>query len=51
MPQKKGFFRSLKRINDRRRHEQRYSEAILRGDYPLPPQSVKLAVRGGMNML
>lgn len=44
MPQKNGFFRSLKRMNDRRRREQSYCEAILRGEYPLPPQSVKLAV-------
>lgn len=44
MSQKKGFFRSLKRQHDRRRHERRYCEAILRGGYPLPPQSVKLAV-------
>ncbi len=44
MSQKKGFFRSLKRLNDRRRRAQRYCEAILRGEYPLPPQSVKLAV-------
>lgn len=44
MSQKKGFFRSLKRLNDRRRRERRYCEAILRGEYPLPPQSVKLAV-------
>lgn len=44
MSQRKGFFRSLKRENDRRRRERRYCEAILRGGYPLPPQSVKLAV-------
>ncbi|MBI5626930.1 MAG: hypothetical protein HY935_07025 [Nitrosomonadales bacterium] len=44
MPQKKGFFRSLKRLNDRRRRERRYCEAILRGEYSLPPQSVKLSV-------
>jgi len=44
MSQKKGFFRSLKRQNDRRRHEKRYCVSILRGEYPLPPQSVKLAV-------
>lgn len=44
MSQKNGFFRSLKRQNDRRRRERRYCEAILRGEYPLPPQSVKLAV-------
>ena len=44
MSQKKGFFRSLKRQHDRRRRERRYCEAILRGEYPLPPQSVKLAV-------
>jgi hypothetical protein len=44
MSQKKGFFRSLKRENDRRRREHRYSEAILHGEYALPPQSVKLAV-------
>ena len=41
---KKGFFRSLKRWNDRRRRERCYCEAILRGEYPLSPQSVKLAV-------
>jgi len=44
MSQKKGFFRTLKRQNDRRRRERRYCEGILRGAYPLPPQSVKLAV-------
>ncbi|MEQ1525783.1 MAG: hypothetical protein ABL911_03425 [Gallionella sp.] len=44
MSQKNGFFRSLKRQNDRRRRERRYCEAILRGEYHLPPQSVKLAV-------
>jgi len=44
MVQKKGFFRSLKRLNDRRRKEGRFCAAILRGAYPLPPQSVKLAV-------
>jgi len=44
MSQKDGFFRSLKRQNDRRRRERRYCQAILRGEYPLPPQSVKLAV-------
>jgi hypothetical protein len=44
MAKKIGFFRSLKRQNDRRRRERRYCEAILRGEYPLPPQSVKLAV-------
>lgn len=44
MSQKNGFFRSLKRQNDRRRRERRYCEALLRGEYPLPPQSVKLAV-------
>lgn len=44
MSQKTGFFRSLKRMNDRRRREQRYSEAVRRGEYPLPPQSIKLAV-------
>jgi hypothetical protein len=44
MSQKKGFFRSLKRQHDRYRRERRYCEAILRGEYPLPPQSVKLAV-------
>lgn len=44
MSQKNGFFRSLKRQNDRRRRERRYCKAILRGDYHLPPHSVKLAV-------
>jgi hypothetical protein len=44
MQQKNGFFRSMKRLNDRRRRESRYCEAIIRGAYPLPPQSVKLAV-------
>lgn len=44
MSQKNGFFRSIKRLNDRRRRESRYCAAILRGAYPLPPQSVKLAV-------
>lgn len=44
MSQNNGFFRSLKRQNDRRRREQRYCESILRGEYPLPPQSVKLAI-------
>lgn len=44
MSQKKGFFRSLKRQHDRRRRETSYCEAIIRGEYPLPPPSVKLAV-------
>ena len=44
MPNKNGFFRSLKRQNDMRRREKRYFKAILRGEYPVPPQSVKLAV-------
>jgi hypothetical protein len=44
MSEKKGFFRSLKRFNDSRRRERRYCEAILRGEYALPPQSIKLAV-------
>jgi hypothetical protein len=44
MSQKKGIFRALKRMNDRRRRENQYSKEILRGAYPLPPQSVKLAV-------
>jgi hypothetical protein len=44
MSQKNGFFRSLKRQNDRRRGEGRYCKAVLCGEYPLPPQSVKLAV-------
>lgn len=44
MSQKSGFFRTLKRLNDRRRREKRYCKAVLRGEYPLPPQSVKLAV-------
>lgn len=44
MSQKKGFFRALKRKNDLRRREARYCAAIVRGEYALPPQSVKLAV-------
>lgn len=44
MSHKKGFFRSLKRQHDRHRREQRYFEAISRGKYALPPQSIKLAV-------
>lgn len=44
MSHKKGFIRSLQRGYHRRRKERRYSEAMLRGDYSLPPQSVKLAV-------
>lgn len=44
MSQKSGFFRTLKRLNDRRRRETRYCKALLQGEYPLPPQSVKLAV-------
>lgn len=44
MSQKKGFFRSLKRQHDSRRRERRYCEAICRGEYALPPQTVKLAV-------
>lgn len=40
---KKGFFRSLKRRYDSVRRERRYSAALLRGEYPLPPQSVKMA--------
>ncbi len=44
MSQKTGIFRALKRMNDRRRREQSYCAAIRRGEYPLPPQSIKLAV-------
>lgn len=44
MSHKKGFFRSLKRQHDQHRREQRYFEAISRGAYALPPQSIKLAV-------
>lgn len=44
MSQKKGIFRALKRANDRRRRERRFIEATMRGEYALPPQSVKLAV-------
>jgi hypothetical protein len=44
MSQKKGFLRSLKRQHDDRRRERRYFEALRRGEYALPPQSIKLAV-------
>jgi len=44
MSQKKGIFRELKRAHDSRRRGRRYCAAILRGEYMLPPQSVKLAV-------
>jgi len=44
MLKKNGFLRSLKHQNDRRRRERRYCKALLCGEYPLPPQSVKLAV-------
>lgn len=44
MSQKKGLFRALKRTLDRSRRERRYCEAVLCGQYALPPQSVKLAV-------
>ncbi|MBE7413997.1 MAG: hypothetical protein HS130_01690 [Deltaproteobacteria bacterium] len=43
MSQKKGFIRSLKRRYDKGRWERRYAEAILRGEYALPPQHVKMA--------
>jgi len=44
MSQKKSIFRSAKRWRDRLRNERRYLEAVRRGEYALPPQSVKLAV-------
>jgi hypothetical protein len=44
MAQKKGFFRTLKRQHDNHRRERRYLEAVRRGEYALPPQSIKLAV-------
>lgn len=37
-------YRGVKDEKNMRRREQRYFEAVLRGEYPLPPQSVKLAV-------
>jgi hypothetical protein len=37
-------YRYIKDKRDMRRREQRYFEANLRGEYPLPPQTVKLAV-------
>lgn len=43
----KQLYHACRRINNKRimrRQEQRYFEAILRGEYHLPPQSVKLAV-------
>jgi hypothetical protein len=44
MPNKTGFIRSWIKQYHRCRHEQRYFEAMRRGKYPLPPQSIKLAV-------
>lgn len=44
MSQKKGFIRSLSRQYQRSRQERRYLDAIRRGGYALPPQSIKLAV-------
>lgn len=44
MSQKKGFFRSLKRQHDNSRRERSYLEAVRKGKYALPPQTVKLAV-------
>jgi len=44
LSEKGGFFRSLKRRYDRTRKERRYALALMRGEYPLPPQSVKMAV-------
>ena len=43
MSQKRGLFRLLKRKHDSRRRERRYFAAIRRGEYALPPQSIKLA--------
>jgi hypothetical protein len=43
----KEIYQACKHMNDKRnmrRREQRYFEAIVRGEYPLPPQSIKLAV-------
>jgi hypothetical protein len=42
MSEKKGVFRSLKRRYDQARKERRYARALVRGEYPLPPQSVKM---------
>jgi hypothetical protein len=44
MTEKKDIFRSAKRWRDRLRNERRYLEAIRRGEYAHPPQSVKMAV-------
>lgn len=44
MAQRKGLFRTLKRQHDNHRRERRYLEAVRRGEYALPPQSIKLAV-------
>jgi hypothetical protein len=44
MSQKKGFIRSLSKQYHRKRQERRYFEAVRRGAYALPPQSIKLAV-------
>jgi hypothetical protein len=44
MSHKKGFIRSLSRQYQRSRQERRYFDAIRRGGYALPPQSIKLAV-------
>lgn len=43
MSHKKGLLRSLKRRHDRARKERRYGAAICRGQYMVPPQSVKMA--------
>lgn len=42
MSEKSGGFRSLKKRYDRARKERRYALALVRGEYALPPQSVKM---------
>jgi hypothetical protein len=44
MSQKKGWLRSLSKQYQRIRKENRYFNAVRRGEYALPPQSIKLAV-------
>lgn len=44
MSQKNGLLHALKQRYHNRRKERRYFEAVRRGEYPLPPQTIKLAV-------
>lgn len=44
MSKSKGLLQSLKQRRHRLRNERRYLEALRRGDYALPPPSMKLAI-------